>query len=181
MAEREENHKVKRRQSICVHFTTARYFNLCKIKPLKVFKCCTPGAISRVVEIQIIQELHSELMQKMGDKSTTEGEAEVDTSLLTAEKEGPQQSILNELMPFRVSFACLDIQTNSAVLLTINGKVIDVLKATGLDSSPIAVYEDVLKSLFHVITEKHMNCYTYHKRSKQLLRKSNYKFTLNAL
>ena len=51
-----------------------------------------------------------------------------------------------------------------------------MLKAQGLDSRPIGVYEDTLQNLVHVVTERNLNVYTYNQLSKQLLRKSGYAF-----
>jgi hypothetical protein len=51
-----------------------------------------------------------------------------------------------------------------------------MMKINGLDSAPIGVYEDVLSNNVHVITNKDLNVYSYNKRSKMLVRKSNFAF-----
>ena len=79
-------------------------------------------------------------------------------------------------MPFKSSYACLDLEQNAVYLLSIQNNFFDVLKINGLDSAPVGVYEDVMSNTVHVITEKDLNVYSYNKRSKRLIRKSNYAF-----
>lgn len=55
-----------------------------------------------------------------------------------------QQPILSELMPYKARYACLDAESFAAYVVTIEGAHVDVLKMQGLDSAPIAVYEDIL-------------------------------------
>ena len=94
-----------------------------------------------------------------------------------------QQPIINELMPFKASYACFDCESNAVHILSISDKEksCEVFKISGLDSNPIAVYEDVLQNIVHVITDKNVNVFTYNKRSKILQRKSNYQFAQSIL
>ena len=92
-----------------------------------------------------------------------------------------QQPILNEQMPFKTSYACLDNSSNAAYVLTITNGGCDILKVQGLDSPIIGVYEDIIQNVVHVITEANLNVYSYNKRSKQLIRKNNYMFALTIL
>ena len=50
-----------------------------------------------------------------------------------------------------------------------------------LDSKPIGVYEDAVQGIIHVVTDDHLNVYSYSKRSKKLLRKSNFTFAWSGL
>ena len=92
-----------------------------------------------------------------------------------------QSPLLAELMPFRASYACLDTEHDAMYILQIQNGQCEVLKIHGLDSTPIGVYEDALQNVVHVITEKDLNVYSYNKRSKQLIRKSNYAFAQSTL
>lgn len=85
-----------------------------------------------------------------------------------------QQPILNEQMPYKARYACLDTESFAAYVLTIEGGHVDVLKMQGLDSAPIGVYEDILQNLVHVVTSQHLCAYTFSRGGKQLLRKSSY-------
>lgn len=87
-----------------------------------------------------------------------------------------QSPLLQELLPFRASYACIDTHQFAVYVLQIQNAGCEVLKAQGLDSKPIGVYEDALQNLVHVVTERNLNVYTYHQVSKQLLRKSGYAF-----
>ena len=92
-----------------------------------------------------------------------------------------QTPLLAELMPFRASYACLDTEHDAMYILQIQNGQCKMLKIHGLDSTPIGVYEDALQNVVHVITEKDLNVYSYNKRSKQLIRKSNYAFAQSTL
>lgn len=47
-------------------------------------------------------------------------------------------------MPFKSSYACLDLEQNAAYIISIQNQQLDMLKVIGLDSAPIGIYEDVL-------------------------------------
>ena len=56
MKERESNQRTKRRQSFSGTFSTEKYFNVVKVQPMKVFESCSFGKITRVIEVQILQQ-----------------------------------------------------------------------------------------------------------------------------
>lgn len=49
--ERERNHRLKRRNSIPDHLVLQNYFNLVRVKPLKVLQNCSYGPISTIFEV----------------------------------------------------------------------------------------------------------------------------------
>ena len=56
MEERETSRRQRRRQSVSQHFTTERYYNLVRAHPVKVFESCSFREISRVFEVQVLQQ-----------------------------------------------------------------------------------------------------------------------------
>lgn len=84
-------------------------------------------------------------------------------------------------MPGKAAYACLDSESKAAYVLSIDNASCDLLKVIGLDSAPIGVYEDCLQNVIHVVTEAHLNVFSYNKRSKQFLRRSNYQFAASSL
>lgn len=57
----------------------------------------------------------------------------------------------------------------------------DMMTIQGLDSTPIGVYDDVLQNFVHVVTSENLNVYTFNKRSRRIIRKSNYTFAQGLL
>ena len=77
-----------------------------------------------------------------------------------------QSPLIKEAVPFKASYACIDEANKAVYVLQITNNACDMLKIQGLDSAPIGVYEDALQNLVHVITDDHLNVYTYNRRSK---------------
>lgn len=55
LKERSENRHMKRRNSFSSMCSTHRYFNLVRATPLKVFRNCSFGAISKIFEVKVLQ------------------------------------------------------------------------------------------------------------------------------
>ena len=217
LKERAQNHHMRRRNSFTSMCSTHRYYNLVRATPLKVFNNCSFGAVNKIVEVKVLQQLQLENQKQMQQMVTDQSRMQKDLghdpalgsgrhgeiqegsihshqspasadrlkeedvvphhpsqpvksvkdiSMMDSLASNQQSPLIKEAVPFKASYACIDEANKAVYVLQITNNACDMLKIQGLDSAPIGVYEDALQNLVHVITDDHLNVYTYNRRSK---------------
>lgn len=87
-------------------------------------------------------------MQQINEMTIGSSAQSVDISQLQS-----PSPLMNELMPFKSSYGCIDETENSVYILSIlKDNTCDMINIHGMDSTPIGIYEDALQNFIHVIT-----------------------------